>query len=197
MGHEERFPPPRLNGRCRFGQATFTGTHGNERDAPFPDLSTLTPENRQVRRVTTFRIVEYGYSLLRQAGQSQAGDVDFENFRGRKVSVLSIPGDGQLGEDCKHSRKLGAGLIEPAEMRQRGDFDPHRGNHARLVVQGAVGPFDRLFEASRGEMSDSDITRVEKVYGSNGLKRRARSMASIAASGWLRHAWILPLAHQA
>jgi hypothetical protein len=21
-------------GRCRFGQATFTGTHGNERDAP-------------------------------------------------------------------------------------------------------------------------------------------------------------------
>jgi len=33
-GHEERFPPPRLNGRCRFGQATFIGTHGNERDAP-------------------------------------------------------------------------------------------------------------------------------------------------------------------
>ena len=141
--------------------------------------------------------MEYGYSLLRQAGQSQAGDVEFENFRGRKVSVLAIPGDGQLGEDCKHSRKLGAGLIEPAEMRQRGDFDPHRGNHARLVVQGAVGPFDRLFEASRGEMSDSDITRVEKVYGSNGLKRRARSMASIAASGWLRRAWIFPLAVQA
>src|SRR6516162_5732399 len=23
-------------GRCRFGQATFTGTHGNERDAPKP-----------------------------------------------------------------------------------------------------------------------------------------------------------------
>ena len=33
-GHEERFRPPRLDGRCRFGQATFIGTHGNERDAP-------------------------------------------------------------------------------------------------------------------------------------------------------------------
>src|SRR5262249_22779542 len=36
LGHEERFPPPRRNGRCRFGQATFIGTHGNERDAPKP-----------------------------------------------------------------------------------------------------------------------------------------------------------------
>ena len=60
-------------------------------------------------------------------------------------------------------------------------------------MQGAVGPVDRLFEASRNEMSDSDITGVKKVYGSNGLKRRARSMASIAASGWLRIAWIIPL----
>src|SRR5215467_2739762 len=36
LGHEEWFPPPRLNGRCRFGQATFIGTHGNEQDAPKP-----------------------------------------------------------------------------------------------------------------------------------------------------------------
>jgi selenocysteine-specific elongation factor len=36
-------------------------------------------------------------------------------------------------------------------------------------VQGAVGPVDRLFEASRNEMSDSDITGVKKVYGSNAL----------------------------
>ena len=28
VGHEDRFPPPRLNGRCRFGQATFNGVHG-------------------------------------------------------------------------------------------------------------------------------------------------------------------------
>ena len=49
-----------------------------------------------------------------------------------------------------------------AEMCQRGDFDPHRCDRARLVVQGAVGPFDRLFEASCGEMSDSDNTGVVK-----------------------------------
>ena len=41
-------------------------------------------------------------------------------------------------------------------------FDPHRRNQARLVVQGAVGPFDRLFKTSRGEMSDSDVNGVEK-----------------------------------
>ena len=38
LGHEERFPPPRRNGRCRFGQATFIGTPGNERDAPTADV---------------------------------------------------------------------------------------------------------------------------------------------------------------
>src|SRR6516165_3794531 len=43
LGHEERFPPPRLNGRCRLGQATFIGTHGNERDAPIADLADKTP----------------------------------------------------------------------------------------------------------------------------------------------------------
>ena len=42
------------------------------------------------------------------------------------------------------------------------DFDPHRCDDARLVVQGAVGPFDRLFEAPRGEMSESDINGVAK-----------------------------------
>jgi hypothetical protein len=34
MGHEERFPSPRLNGRCRFGQATFGRPAGNGRGAP-------------------------------------------------------------------------------------------------------------------------------------------------------------------
>ena len=45
-------------------------------------------------------------------------------------------------------------LVEPVEMGIGGDFDPHRRDIARLVVQGAVGPFDREFEASRGEMSE-------------------------------------------
>src|SRR5580704_9665357 len=37
-GHEDRFEPPRLNGRHGFGQATFAGTHENEqarREPPF------------------------------------------------------------------------------------------------------------------------------------------------------------------
>ena len=42
-GHFDPFPTPRLNGRCRFGQATFIGTHGNERDAPIADLADKTP----------------------------------------------------------------------------------------------------------------------------------------------------------
>ena len=64
-------------------------------------------------------------------------------------------------------------------------------------MQGTVGPFDCLFEAPRREMSERNIKGGEKVYGSNGLKRRARSTASIAASGWLRAVWIFPLASQA
>jgi hypothetical protein len=36
MGHEDQFAAAGLSGRCRFGQATFTGTRENERDAPIP-----------------------------------------------------------------------------------------------------------------------------------------------------------------
>jgi hypothetical protein len=36
MGHEERFPSPRLSARCRFSQGTFAGTRVNGRDAPKP-----------------------------------------------------------------------------------------------------------------------------------------------------------------
>jgi hypothetical protein len=38
MGHEERFRPLSLSGRCRLGEATFAGTRGNGRDAPKPDI---------------------------------------------------------------------------------------------------------------------------------------------------------------
>ena len=38
MGHEDAFPRPRLNARCRFSQRIFAGTRGNGRDAPIPDL---------------------------------------------------------------------------------------------------------------------------------------------------------------
>ena len=48
----------------------------------------------------TLRIAGVGYSLLRQAGQAQAGDVEFENFRRLKVSVRGAKaGDGQIGVD--------------------------------------------------------------------------------------------------
>ena len=33
-GHQDAFLRPRLGARYRFSQATFTGTRGNERDAP-------------------------------------------------------------------------------------------------------------------------------------------------------------------
>jgi len=38
MGHEDPFPRPRPNGRCRFGQETFGGVRDNGRDAPETDL---------------------------------------------------------------------------------------------------------------------------------------------------------------
>jgi hypothetical protein len=36
MGHEDAFPRPGPNGRCRFGQETFAGVRSNGRDAPIP-----------------------------------------------------------------------------------------------------------------------------------------------------------------
>ena len=38
VGHEDPFPRPGPNGRCRFGQETFAGVRGSGRDAPIPDL---------------------------------------------------------------------------------------------------------------------------------------------------------------
>jgi len=35
MGHEDQFALPGPNGRNPFGQATFTGTHGNRRKPSF------------------------------------------------------------------------------------------------------------------------------------------------------------------
>ena len=48
MGHEDAFPRPTLSARYRFGQGTFAGTRGNERDAPIPDLPPRASE-RKVR----------------------------------------------------------------------------------------------------------------------------------------------------
>ena len=35
MGHQDQFPPSSVSGGCRLGQATFAGTDGKEREAPF------------------------------------------------------------------------------------------------------------------------------------------------------------------
>ena len=78
------------------------------------------------------------------------------------MSVFTVAGDGQLGINGKHATKLAARRVEPAEMRQRDDFGPHSHDRARLFMQGAVDPFDRLFEAPRYEMSDSDINGVAR-----------------------------------
>ena len=64
--------------------------------------------------------------LLWEAGEAQAGDVEFENFWCRIVSVLAKAGDGQLGVDGKRSTKFGARRVEPAEMGIGDDFEPHR-----------------------------------------------------------------------
>ena len=38
MGHEDTFPRPGPNGRCRFGQETFAGVRANGRDAPIAGI---------------------------------------------------------------------------------------------------------------------------------------------------------------
>jgi hypothetical protein len=35
-GHEYLLPQPRMSGRCRLAEATFTGMRGKEEDAPIP-----------------------------------------------------------------------------------------------------------------------------------------------------------------
>ena len=98
------------------------------------------PQSTQSRPSVSW---ERSGSPLRQASQAQAGDVEFENFRCHIVNQVAKSGDGQLGVDGKHSTEFGACLVKASEMGIGGDFDPHRCDGPRLVVQGAVGPFDR------------------------------------------------------
>jgi len=41
MGHEERFPRPKLSAGCGFGKETIAGMRRNGRDAPVADLGRL------------------------------------------------------------------------------------------------------------------------------------------------------------
>jgi hypothetical protein len=89
------------------------------------------------------------------------------------------------------------GSTSLVEQMASGRIDRQTDLLALLVVQSAVGPFDHPFEASRGEMRGCDINGVEKGIRIERAQTAARSMASIAASGWLRAAWINPLADHA
>jgi hypothetical protein len=46
VGHEDQFPPRRLNVCYRFSQMTFAGTSANVQDAPIPDLRPATKGGR-------------------------------------------------------------------------------------------------------------------------------------------------------
>jgi hypothetical protein len=60
-GHEDQFPPPSLNDRCRLGEATFAGMGDDELNAPVADLRRATTANRvryvaQVIQVTVLGV---------------------------------------------------------------------------------------------------------------------------------------------
>jgi hypothetical protein len=48
-GHEDPFPRPRPNGRCRLGRETCAGVRANGRDAPKPDVYADAGERAKVR----------------------------------------------------------------------------------------------------------------------------------------------------
>src|SRR5215469_18935262 len=52
-GHEDPFPRPGPNGRCRFGQETFAGVRANGRDAPIAAirLRAFSRSDRPKRRI--------------------------------------------------------------------------------------------------------------------------------------------------
>ena len=67
---------------------------------------------------------------------------------------------GQSGVDRKHLSEGSASLIETPEMGTASCLNPESGGKARLVMQSTVGPFDRLFEALRGKMSNRGTGRI-------------------------------------
>jgi hypothetical protein len=54
LGHFDPFPPPRLKGRCGFGEGTFAKTRGNGEDAPIPVIRGSDAETSEFDPVTDF-----------------------------------------------------------------------------------------------------------------------------------------------
>ncbi len=100
----------------------------------------------------------------------RAGDHEIEKLRGgRGREPRAIPGDRQSGVERKQPPEIGARLIGSSQMGVGDDLDADSGDKARLVVRGAVGPFDHLFEASCDKMSSGDAAR-KKSRAVNDLK---------------------------
>jgi hypothetical protein len=88
-------------------------------------------------------------SLLRQAGAAQAHREEFEHFRrDRAAKHRAIASDRQLRVNCQDPTEFRPRLVEPTEMGVGSCLDAHRRNETRLVVQGAISPFDRFIKAS-------------------------------------------------
>src|SRR5437763_3428220 len=85
-------------------------------------------------------------------------------------------------------RNLGACVVEPSEIGQRDDFDLLWSEQTWIVVQRAVGPFDRGFEASRCQMSDSKavgsvVTEwIERTQAPRAIESFDRCLGLVAAS---------------
>jgi hypothetical protein len=97
VGHEDQFLPSGLNASCRFGQATFAGTDGKERDALIPAVR----EAAVNRKVLLKTAVRRPRDLIRPATK---GDV--MRMRENRVRVRTQHGDGAVFMQYKGSAAL-------------------------------------------------------------------------------------------
>ena len=76
--HRARYPLPRTNGRCGFGEGTFAGTRGNDRVAPNPAIPQLAIK-REVRP-------KPAEQRLRTPALSSPGDAPAQRVRVARTS---------------------------------------------------------------------------------------------------------------
>jgi len=87
-GHEDAFPPPTLNARCRFSQGTFAGTRSNSRRAERAGRGRSTPRSRRLgeRRPEPRARVH----PVRPKLSSRQGDNRLLHLR---FAIIIVPGD--------------------------------------------------------------------------------------------------------
>jgi hypothetical protein len=81
MGHEDAFPPHRLNAGYAIGKETLAGTRGNGRDAPVPAFAASWPtgsnrpfgdiRNRYLIEILLAQILDAGVSPRTKFGASE------------------------------------------------------------------------------------------------------------------------------